>query len=1206
MFKKSSTKKSTALLLATMLTTGLVTPYNSAVKAVSSTTDIQILATSDLHGKFLPYEYATNSVVQGSLAQVATFVKEQRAANPNTIVLDNGDTIQDNSEHLFLDNTKNPNGINPMILAMNEIGYDTWTFGNHEFNYGVDVLKNISSKFTGKTLSGNVFNKDGTPLAAPYTIVEKGGVKVGIIGMVTPNITRWDGPNLKDYKVTNPVEETKKAIAELKGKTDVIIAAIHAGEAGEYSEPGSGVTEIANACPELAAIVMGHAHKAISNRDINGVQIVEPKNAGNQVAKLNIKLTKDADGKYSVASKTDVTSSLIEVAPIGGTPIASDKALSDKLQPYHNIALADANTVVGKLVGGDLVPKDEITGIPTAQIQPTAMIQLINKVQMHYGQQIAPDKKKVDVAAAASFRGDANIKAGDIKKSDTSLIYKFDNTLYVLDMTGAQLKKYMEWSAKFYNTYTDGDLTVSFNSAIPGYNYDMFEGLTYKIDISKEPGKRVTDIKKADGTALADADVLRVAVNNYRASTQLSKPGTVFEAGDELPKIVAKSEDTMGDAGRIRDLIRTYIVDVKGGTITPELTKGWSITGTNWNAYNRTLAKELINKNVIKLAEYNPKTITYSDVKAAYAKRIDIVSFNDLHGTMAEEATGKNPGVAKMASVINSYKKDNPNTVVVSAGDSYQGSAMSNLLYGEPITEAMKNFGVAASAVGNHEFDWGTKYISKWAQDGGFDFLASNIYSKTTNAPVTWAKPYKMITQDGVKIGLIGLSTPETAFKTKPEIVADLEFKDPVTAANEWASKLKSGELPEGKADVVIALTHLGASQDSAGVITGEGADLANGAKNIDGIITAHTHMTVSGKVNNIPVVQGYYNGRSLAKLSIMLDSQGKLISIVPYVDSISANKAKIAEDSQVKAIYDKYYAKVSPILDEVAGVTDTELTHDRFSDEGTSILGQWVTDMMNKVAGTQIAITNGGGLRCPIPAGNITVGKMYEMMPFDNTLVKMELKGSDIKRVIENGIANSSIGWVQVGGIKVYYNKDAAFGNRITAMYLSNGTKVEMDKYYTVVTNDFMYTGGDKFDFTGAKNVVDTGLPIRDALVNELKSMNSTHLIVTKNQPLVASEAPVVETPAIEVPVVETPAVETPVVETPVVETPVVETPVVEAPVVEAPAVEEVVSTSNNLPKTGSIITNEGILSLGSLITLLGFAFYIQSNKKKKEDSAA
>ena len=1162
MTKRFTTKKSTALLMTALMVTGLIKPSSLEVKAEVNTTDIQILSTSDLHGKFLPYEYATNSVSQGSLAQVATIVKEQRAANPNTIVLDNGDTIQDNSQSLFLDNSKTPNNINPMIFAMNEIGYDTWTFGNHEFNYGVDVLKSISSKFTGTALNGNVFDKSGNSLAAPYTIVEKGGVKVGIIGMVTPNITKWDGPNLKDYKVTNPIDETKKAIADLKGKADVIIAAIHEGESGEYNEPGSGVKEIAEACPELAAIVMGHAHLAVSNKKINGVEIVEPKNAGTQVAKINIKLTKGTDGKYSVANNTDVSSSLIDISPKGAAVVTADKELSDKLQPYHNIALADANTVIGKLTGGDLVTKDEITGIPTAQVQPTAMIQLINKVQMYYGQQIASDKKKVDVSAAAAFRGDANIKAGEIKKSDTALIYKFDNTLYVLDMTGAQLKKYMEWSASFFNTYKDGDLTVSFNSSIPGYNYDMFEGLTYKIDISKEPGSRITDIKKADGTALADTDVLRVAVNNYRASTQLSKPGTVFKTDDELPKIVAKSEDVMGDAGRIRDLIRTYIVDVKGGTITPELTKGWSITGTNWNAFNRSLAIDLINNNAIKLAQYNAKAITYSDVKATYAKRIDIVSFNDLHGTMAEEATGKNPGVAKMASAINSYKQDNPNTIVVSAGDSYQGSAMSNLLYGEPITEAIKKFGVVASAVGNHEFDWGTSYISKWSQDGGFDFLASNIYSKTTNAPVAWAKPYKIITQDGVKIGFIGLATPETAFKTKPEIVADLDFRDPITSANEWASKLKSGTLPEGKADIVIALTHLGASQDAAGVMTGEGADLAKGVSNVDAIITGHTHMTVSGKVNNIPVVQASYNGRALAKLSIMLDSQGKLISVVPYVDSIFLNKAKIAEDPSVKAIYDKYYTKVSPILEEVAGISDTELTHDRFADPGTSILGQWVTAMMNKDAGTQIAITNGGGLRIPIPAGNITVGKMYEMMPFDNTLVKMDLKGSDIKRVIENGILNNSIGWVQVGGIKVYYNKDAALGSRITAMYLSDGTKVDMDKYYSVVTNDFMYTGGDKYDFTGAKNVVDTGIPIRDALINDLKAMKGAHLVVLKDQALVAGNAPTESNPA--------------------------------------------ANAQTSLPKTGSFVTSEGLISLGTLISLIGLALYFRSNKKKREDSAA
>lgn len=1142
MLKSKFLKKFTPLLMAAAVIMGTVNP--SAVKAVDETKNIQVLATSDLHGKFFTYDYAVNTAdTSGSLVQIATAVKELRAANPNTILVDNGDTIQDNAEYLFLDNSKNPNGINPMVYAFNELHYDTWNFGNHEFNYGVDTLKSVSGKFSGTTLCGNVFDKSGNQLASAYKIVERDGIKVGIIGMVTPNITRWDGPNLKDYTVTNPVTETKNAIAELKDQVDIMIGVIHEGEDGEYGEPGSGVREIAEACPELTAIVAGHAHVSIKGDTINGVKIVEPTNAGKQLASLNIKFTKNNQGKYVVADKAaDVTSSLKDIKNY-----AADADLSAKLQPYNKIAIDDANTVIGKLTGGDLVPADEVKGIPYSQTNPTAMIELINKVQMYYGQKIAADGKKVDVAAAAAFRGDANIKAGDIKKSDTALIYRYDNTLYVLDMTGAQLKKYMEWSASFYNTFKPGDLTVSFNSTIPGYNYDMFAGLTYKVDISKDPGSRIVDLKKADGTPVSDTEVLRVAVNNYRANTQLAKPGTVFQTGDALPKIVAKSEDVMSTGSAIRDLIRDYIVNVKGGTITPELTKNWSITGNSWDPYQRALAVNIINKGIITLGTYNPKSVTYSDVKAAYAKRIDVVSFNDFHGTMAEEATGKNPGAAKMASVIRSYKQDNPDTIVVSGGDSYQGSAMSNLLYGKPVSDVLKSIGVVASAVGNHEFDWGINYIGQWAKDGNFDFLASNIYDKTTKLPVAWAKPYKVVSQNGIKIGFIGLTTPETAFKTKPEIVANLEFRDPIQAANEWAAKLKNGTLPEGKVDIVVALTHLGAAQDSKGVITGEAADLAKGVTNVDAIISAHTHNAINGTVNNIPIVQAYYNGRDLAKLSFMFDAQGKLMTVVPYVDPIYTYKNNIQPDAEVKAIYDKYDEQVGPILNKVVGYTDTELTHDKLADNGTSVLGQWVCAIMNQAAGTQIAITNGGGLRVPIPAGPITVGKLYEVLPFDNTLVKMELKGSDLKRVIENGIMNPSIGWVQVGGIKVYYNKDAAAGNRITAMCLTDGTRIEMDKYYTVVTNDFMITGGDKYDFTGAKNIVDTNILMRDALSNALVAMNGKHLVVTKDQPLIAGEAP-------------------------------------------------------KLVQTGSPYDMTVALSLGGIMLLMGAAMFVVKNKKKEE----
>lgn len=1101
MFRSNKLKKWTSWVATLVLTLSILLPTSAVkVKAAEESMNLQILATSDLHGKFMPYNYATNLVDStGSLAQIATAIKQLKAENPNnTIVVDNGDIIQDNSESLFLDEK------NPMILGMNAIGYDTITLGNHEFNFGMDTLKKVMNSSKATILSGNIY-KDGVRSFDAYKIVTtKDGVKVGIIGMTTPNITRWDSVNLASYKVTNPVEETKKVISEIKDKVDVMIGVLHMGEDSEYDEPGSGVKEVANACPELTAIVAGHAHSSIKGDTVNGVLIVEPTNAGKQLAKINISLTKK-DGKYVVSNKAS------ELKDMAGktSSYAADEDLVKILEPYDKIAKDDANTVIGKLASGDLVKADEAKGIPTSQIECTPMIDLINKVQMYYGQKISKDNKPVDVAAAAAFDNSANIKEGSIKKADTALIYKYDNTLWVFEVTGKQLKEYMEWSTSYYNTFKNGDLTLSFNPSIRGYNYDMFTGVKYDVDVTKEPGSRVVNLTKMDGTAIKDTDLLRLAVNNYRGQTQLTKAGTVYKEGEALPKVLYKSEDTMGDAGRIRDLIRNYIVDVKGGTITPVSDNNWKVINNNYDKEYRALAVKLINVGKLQIPVSadgrtpNVKAITKELVDKS--NKIDILTFNDLHGSVKQD--GKNSGIAKLAGAINAYKVANPDTIVVSGGDSFQGSSMSNLTYGAPVNEFLKSVGVVASAVGNHEFDWGINRIANWSKDGGYDFLACNIYDKTTNKPVDWAKPYKIVEVSGVKIALIGFTTPETEFKTSPEIVKNLVFKAPKDVAKEWIDKAKA----EG-ANVVVALTHLGSSQDSkTGIITGEAADLCNDVKGFDAVISAHTHMAVSGKVNGVSVVQGYYNGRTLGVLSIMLDKDGKFISVEPSIDNLYNRAATLTDDKTAKEIYDKYDTELKPILDEVVAKTSIDLEHDRFKYAGTSPLGYWVSDVMRKAANTQIGITNGGGLRCPIPKGDITMGKLYEVMPFDNTLYKMELKGSDLKRVIENGIMNDSIGWVQLAGVKVNYDATKAAGNRITSITLEDGTKLDMDKYYTIVTNDFMAAGGDKYDFTGAKNAADTNMPIRNAMVDALKALNGKELVPSFVQPLVnGNPAPV------------------------------------------------------------------------------------------------
>ena len=571
--------------------------FFSNVSSFAKEIDIQILATSDLHGKFYPYDYAINEESKsGSLTQIATAVKKYRT--DNTIIVDVGDTIQDNYSEMFFKDK-----IHPMMLAMNEIGYDIWAIGNHEFNYGVESLKNIMKQSTSKVLIGNLYNPDGTSFADSYTIIEKDGVKIGVIGMCTPNITKWDSVNLKDYIVTDPVEETKKIVKDLRDKVDVLIATVHMGEENEYDVPNSGANDLANACPELDLIIAAHEHKLVEETYVNNVLIVENKSSGATMSKVNIVVEKDKFGCKIVDRKAE---------SIKISEYESDKELSKKLAPYNERAKKEANIIIGELIGGNLVPENEIAEIPQAQIEPTSLIDLINEVQMYY--------TDAQVSSAALFNIDANLEPGKIKKSDTSLIYKYGNTLYKVQMTGKQLKKYMEWSANYYNTYNPKDLTISFNENVRGFNYDMFSGVDYQIDISEKPGNRIKNLKwTKTGKEVKDNEVFVIAVNNYRVNTHLLSYGEIYEEGEELPKVL--EIDVNGKIGGVRELIGDYIKNVKGGKIAPNNPKNWEIIGNNWDEEKHKKAVQMIREGKIKIPSSqdgrtpNVKSITEDDLK---------------------------------------------------------------------------------------------------------------------------------------------------------------------------------------------------------------------------------------------------------------------------------------------------------------------------------------------------------------------------------------------------------------------------------------------------------------------------------------------------------------------------------------------------------------------------------------------------------------
>ncbi len=587
------------------------------VKAAETPTKITLLGTSDIHGRFMPWDYALDGPnPNGSMTQLFTMIKEIRKENPNTVLLDAGDSIQDNSAELFNDQPQSP-----VMVAMNEMNYDAWAFGNHEFNFGIDVLDKVSSQYKGAVLAGNIYKENGERFLPAYTIIERGGVKIGVIGMNTPMITDFEKgtDHLDGLVIKNPVEETKKAVKELEGKVDVMIGLMHMGIENENGIPGTGVADIANAVPELTAIFAGHMHKLVKKEEINGVLITEPDKYGTHLSRIDLTFEKK-DGKLVL---TDKEATAVPVKGADGTPAVSDAALETKLKPFHEFARADANIVVAELKGMNLVAKNEIEGIPTVQIQETPLSDFFHEVMLYYS--------KADVVAHQIDNDKAKLDVGPIKKKDIAYNYQYaGGEITVYKVTGKDLKDYMEWAVGYFNSTRPGDVTVSFDPKRRASKYstnDFFGGVKYEIDLTKPYGSRITNLRKLDETPIKAEDTLKLGMNSYRMEALQAKGGAL--EGRKFEQLwSSKDNSAFGETGgTIRNRAIAYLKEVKKGVYEPKVQNNWKITGVDTTALERKDVVELINAGILSV----PKT--------ADSKYTNIASINIKDAVTKEEIT---------------------------------------------------------------------------------------------------------------------------------------------------------------------------------------------------------------------------------------------------------------------------------------------------------------------------------------------------------------------------------------------------------------------------------------------------------------------------------------------------------------------------------------------------------------------------------------
>lgn len=477
-----------------------------AVFLLAETKQLVILHTSDLHGFIYPVDYATNKPANQGLAKIATFIKEQKAkyGEENVIIIDTGDLIQGSPMayyHARFDNEP----INPMILVMNHLGFAASVLGNHEFNYGLDVLSKAMYEANFPFLSANIVGSDDNPFAFPYYIIDTGEIRVGILGLTTKYIPNWEDPrNIPDLKFLDPVEVAKEYVPGLADMCDVVIVAYHGGlerdpATGNPTEPLVGENqgyEIAKELPEIHVLLTGHQHRSIATK-IGNVAVTQPSNWGKMVGKITITLEKQ-DEKWVVK---DTKPELVDM-----TPYKPDEEVLEMTKEYETKVQKWLDTPVGT-AEGDFYVSDPFA----ARMWDNPLMEFVNKVQMHY--------TGAKISSTALFTNDVKgWKSGPVTLRDINAVYIYANTLKVIKVKGKDIKAALERSADYF-AWENGVAKENkswIEPKVQRYNYDMWEGISYKIVLNRPTGDRIVDLT-FEGKPIDMEGEYEVVLNNYRA-----------------------------------------------------------------------------------------------------------------------------------------------------------------------------------------------------------------------------------------------------------------------------------------------------------------------------------------------------------------------------------------------------------------------------------------------------------------------------------------------------------------------------------------------------------------------------------------------------------------------------------------------------------------------------------------------------------------
>jgi 2',3'-cyclic-nucleotide 2'-phosphodiesterase (5'-nucleotidase family) len=1013
-------------------------------------TELLILSTTDVHGRIRGWDYYADSAESArGLAREATIVDSIRAANPGRVLLvDAGDLLQGNP-FAYIAMKQSSSGANPIIAAMNFMRYDAAAIGNHEYNYGVPYLERAVSQAHFPMLSANTYKLDGSHAFKSWTIVEREGTKIGIVGATTPGVMVWDAENIKGrLKFGDIIPAVRTAVSEVRAAgANIVIVLVHSGlnEPASYDTVTTGLpsenvaARLAREIPGIDLVIYGHSHKEQKDLHAGSTLLIQPKNWATSVGVAHLSLAR-SNGAWRVASSRGET---IQAAhhPEEARVLAVTEAT-------HKATLAYANNVIGftrVAWRGD-----------SARLKDTPLIDFILEVERK--------ASGADLASTAAFTLDAALPAGNVTVAKIAQLYPYDNTLRAVRITGKQLREYLDFGSRFYTGHMQGGAPAT-NPEIPGYNFDIVSGVDYTLDLTKPIGSRVTSLTYK-GKPVADTDSFTMALNNYRQSG-----GGGYSMLQGAPVVYDKQQE-----------IRQLLID--------EVQKRQELKAADYFTQNWNLIYP------------GGSSSTPAPMTGA---RLRIIATNDFHGALEPRPDVNGVlrgGAAFVAAVVEKARAECTapcESILLDAGDLFQGTPISNLAFGRPVIEYYNRMGYSASALGNHEFDWGTDTLRARMSDAKFAIMGANVKFKD-GTDVPWIRDDTIVTRGNTKIGIVGISTPETATSTLPANVKAFRFDDPATVIDEHAKSLRARG-----ADVIVVITHEGGFcnvKDGAESCTGEVFDVAPKlTEKIDAIISGHTHSLLNTHVNGIPIVQARSSGQAVDVVDIPLGTDGKP-SGPAATDVRSVTTSSLTAFAPVDSIVSRASQRVAPIVNRRVSTIRVALNRDG----SQYALGNLIADAQRWAGKGDVAIMNNRGIRANLRAGEVTYGTLFEIQPFANTLYRIRMTGAQLREYLEKLVGMDEL-QVHVSGIAIGYNPDVAKGQRITSLRLPAGRTLNDNAFYNVVTNNFMATGGSNMGPPAGSRLTPLNVVDLDALINYIKTLRSPITPPTENRIFIAQQ---------------------------------------------------------------------------------------------------